>query len=337
MTADVATPLVWLAPQPPDAGQARSLAAWGRAHGLTFAPPEDARPALLPPAEGVTEAVDESLDRARDAITERDGTAADRALDTAEQALRAHPELPNAAWLMAEVERARSARFRAVPPTDPSAADRAWLRAEALDGGRTAGVGEQASATRAQAATLVLEPPAGERASLDGVPVGRGPVTTRVGPHALVVTWDGAPVWATWIDAGAGTSSVPLPSPVPPACSLSADMATARGVRGAIVVSEDVRCSRWVAATTGLLPDAVRIATCETGRCNALFDWREPPAWTWSPPASRTRSRRSAWIVGGAIGAGVAVAATVAAVLASGALKAPPAETRFVTGGLKTP
>ncbi len=331
--------IVWLAPEPPDASQERVISAWARAHGDTLAPPANEPPPALARSEEVAGAVDDLLDRARAAITERDGDGTDRALESARQILQAHAELPNAAWLMAEVLRERSTRFRRVPPTDESAADRAWARAEALDGGRIAGVGEEAGVDHAHVATLLLVAPSGEQAWLDGALVGAAGSVARVGanegPHALVVTWKGAPVWAEWIELGPGTSRLPLPAPVAPPCSVG-DLENVRAARGEVFPPADVRCARWIAATTGLVPDAVRMATCDGNRCGELLDWRPAPAWAWSPRHEPAGQRWPAWATWSLASAGVAVAAGIAAAIALGAQSAP-AEMRFVSGGLKTP
>jgi hypothetical protein len=341
VTVTAGATIVWLAPEPPDATQDRVISAWARAHGDTLSPPANERPPTLARNEDAAVDVDELLDRARAAITERDGDAADRALESAQQVLQAHAELTNAAWLMAEVLRERSARWRRVLPTDESAADRAWAQADGLDGGRIAGVGEQAAAVPARGATLVLAAPLGEQAWLDGALVGTaagsvGSVGAREGPHVLAVTWKGAPVWAEWIDLGPGTTRVTLPAPPAPPCSVG-DLENVRAARGEVEPPADVRCARWIAATTGLLPDAVRIATCEGNRCGELLDWRPSPDWAGSlqrkpPPGPRW----PAWATWSLVGAGVAAAAGIVAAIASGSSSGP-GEMQFVSGGLKTP
>ena len=107
---------------------------------------------------------------------------------------------------MAEVERARSTRWRRIDPADAEAAEREWVRAEALDGGRMPGLGEVSSASHPADAEVALALPGGDEARLDGRPVpATGVAATRAGPHALVVTADGAPVWAGWIEARPGS------------------------------------------------------------------------------------------------------------------------------------
>lgn len=336
---DAPATLVWIAPEPPDGPQSRALSTWARTHGVVLVAPRDERPPALPVDEAIVDAVETLLDGARDALTARDGDALDRVLSSAESMLRAHPELPQAAWLMAEVQRARAAGLRRIAPVDGSrqAADRAWQQAEALDGGRVPGLGEQASEAHTPPATIALEVvPAGARAWLDGEPVRAGAVTTRAGTHALVVTWDGAPVWASWVDAPAGSSSLRVVAPAAPPCS-KGDVRLARVAAGSVDAAA-VRCTQWVAAAPAGRPGAVHVATCEAHACGPLLEWSAPArteAWTWTPPAEPRHARWPTWATWGLVGAGAAIATGIV-VVASGVLQAAPSETRFVSGGIKT-
>lgn len=335
MTADASATIVWLwlAHTAPDAEHARALSGWEQSHRVRLVAAPSLAPATIPVDPGVAAAVEANLERARDASVARDENDVDRALDSAQKLLEAHAELPNAAWLMAEVERTRSARWRRMPPALGDEADRAWARAEALDGGRVAGLGETGSTEHPQTATLSVSVHPDEQAWLNGELLAAGPITSREGPHSLVVTWHGAPVWAGWIEVPPGRSTLPLPLLNAPACS-RADLERVRIIRGLLDAS-DVQCPRWVAATMGLLPGAVRIAMCTAGRCEALLDWRSPPTWTWRPPEPRGRAHWPAWATWGAVGTGIAIGTAVAVGIAAG--QAPPPATKFMSGGLKTP
>jgi len=332
--ATTSTTLVWVAPEPPDGPQSRALSSWARAHGAALEPPAKGQAASLAVDPRDADEVERLLDRARDAIAARDAEGVDRALGLAEATLRAHPELPQGAWLMAEVERARSARWRRVPPIDEAAADRAWARAEAIDGGRVPGVGEKAGAAHGAAATLVVEAPEGATVLLDGEAIGPGPRATREGSHALVVAWDGAPAWASWIDVPPGTTTVRPSAPAPAPCSAT-DVAHVRVAAGTVEASH-VRCGTWAAAMPGPSADAVLVALCEPGRCGPLLEWKAE-SWAWTPPTQPERAARGwpTWATWGLVGAG-AVVATGVVVLATGALRSSPSETRFVSGGVKS-
>jgi hypothetical protein len=327
--------IVWLAPEPPDAEQSRSLASWSQARGIQMAPPRPATPPALATDPTAAEVAESMLQRARDSIAAREGDEADRALASAESVLRAHPELLQAAWLMAEVERAKAARLRRLPPVDPEAAEEAWLRAEALDGGRVPGVGEESSSRHPLPATLSLEVSSDQtQLWLDGEFVSSGVVATRAGPHALVVTWDGAPIWAAWIDTPPGYSTVRVPIPEPPACT-AGDLARVR-IGGSGIDAHNVQCRLWIFATTGDKRGSVRLAECAAARCGAVITWQAPAPWTWSPAVQR--DRRTGWPTWGTwslVAAGAALAAGV--VIFATTRPSAPTETRFVNGGLKTP
>jgi hypothetical protein len=328
---DAPATIVWIAPQPPDDGQSRAIAAWARAHGTRVAAARDEPLAVLAVDARLADEVEQQLDKAREAIAARDGESVDRALAAAESRLRAHPALPQASWLMAELERTRSTRFRRVPPIDVEAADRAWMRAEALDGGRVAGAGEEAPATHPQAATMTLDATPGDgEVWLDGVPVGGGAISTRAGPHALVVTSPEGPVWASWIETPAGSSTAHVAVPAAPACS-SSDVARARLADGAVVAS-GVRCGEWIAVTPS--GPAILVASCEGDHCGPMLEWRAPPPWTWIPPPEHVRHHWPAWATWTLVGAGAVVVAGVV-VVASGVLQSPATKTQFVSGGVK--
>ncbi len=340
MTADAPVTLVWMAAaaEAPDPETARALESWARAHGVKLELPRADTPRALPVDAHAGDDVERLLDRVRDAIAGRDADAADHALAAAEATLRAHPELPQGAWLMAEVERARSTRFRRLPPLDEEAAERAWMRAEALDGGRLPGVGERAATAHPSEATVALEPaPSGATIWLDGrvTLAPAGVVKTQAGLHALVVAWDGVPVWATWVEAPPGSSTLHVAAAGPAPCSTS-DVGQARVASGTID-AQHVQCAAWVAALPGSKPTSVLVATCEAGRCGAVLEWDAPaPAgWTWTPPAKPPPGGWPTWATWGLVGAG-AVIATSVVLVASGALQSAPTESRFVSGGVKS-
>jgi hypothetical protein len=210
---------------------------------------------------------------------------------------------------MAEVERGRSVRWRRLPPGDPSAADRAWTRGDALDHGRVAAVGERAAAPgdgAAAPAEVTVEVAAGEHVRWDGAAAPATALETRAGSHALIVTWNDAPVWAGWIEVPPGPSVVRPKAPAPEPCS-SADFAGVE-LDGDAARAPHVRCERWVA-----------------------------PAWSEPLAQDRPQKPWPHWLPWALAGAGVAVAAGVGAAIGVVASRPSASETRFVTGGLKSP
>jgi hypothetical protein len=230
---------------------------------------------------------------------------------------------------------------------DPAAGERAWMRADALDGGRVPGLGEQPNAPEPPAASVRLElSPEGAQAVLDGRTEGQGAadapgvttMATHAGPHVLVVSWQGTPIWAGWLETPAGDSTVRVAAPPPPPCS-TGDLSHVRvdSSSGAVAAGE-ARCAQWTAALAalpGATPGEVRVATCEANRCGPLLTWRAAAEVPWTPPPPRPAASWPTWATWGLVGAGAAIATGIV-IVASGALQPPPSpETRFVSGGVR--
>jgi hypothetical protein len=332
---DAPATLVWIAPDPPEAAQTKALAGWAAAHDVKLVAPAPWAPIPLRVDDHVASEVEDLLDRVRDALAADDGRDVDATLARADALLRAHPELPQAAWLMAEVERGRALRWSRIRPTDAEAAARSWKLADALDGGRLASLGEQGLDGHAAPASVDLaarlDP--NERAWIDGRPAA-GRIETAAGLHAAVVTWGGDPVWAQWREVPAGASTLAIDPPLAAPCS-DADVAPVR-FEGRLVEAGAVRCPSWVAARPDpATPRGVELASCSESSCGPLVEWRLAEPWVAPAPAAAPRSTPwPAWATWSVVGVGAAVAAGTAAALAN-ALRTPAPETRFVTGGIQ--
>jgi len=338
--------VVWIAegvtsPATPSEDAKRSLDAWARARGVKLvAPSEEPAPSVsVDWAAG--DAVERELVRAREALMGLEFDAAERALARADATLRDHPELPQAAWLRAEVERAWSLRW--LRSNDEARAKQAWQRAASLDGGRAPGLGEKAFEGPATiTATVRLEADGDAALRLDGAPVATGEVTRAEGEHAAAaVRADGTIAWADWVSLAQGTI-VRVAVPFAPSCSRS-DVGRARFQRDAVVTSS-VHCEHWVVALDEG-EGVIRVAACERDACGPLVEWRvaQVPAWTFVPGAAEAGASRTstdshahwpAWATWTLAGVGVAGAA-IAVIVATGALKSAPTETHFVNGGLQ--
>jgi hypothetical protein len=337
VTADAATTVVWAA-EAPDARAEAALESWARAQGRTLVAPADVVPVRLSVDLAVVDTIENGLDDARDAIAAGSADEADRAIATTARLLHAHPELPNAAWLMAEVERARATRLERIAPADPNGAKQAWANADALDGGRLAGAGEQAH-VEAGAATLVpdLRPSPEWQVWIDGTEApSAAPFASRAGPHAVVVTWREAPVWATWIEIPPGTSTVALSDFAPVPCSTSDFDSVVRSATG--ISASRTRCARWIAVAPGEVAGTVRVAACGADTCGPAALWPETPAWDRPVPTRHDASRGwPAWATWGLVGTSAAVASGVAAGIVVLATQRSSNESRWVTGALASP
>jgi hypothetical protein len=331
---DTAT-VVWLAADSSASGDPaasdEALAAWARSHGVTLAPVADTEPEGVPIDWTAADAVEAELARVRDALAGLDFDAAERALARAQATLKEHPELPQAAWLRAEVDRGWAARWTREGDVDRAA--RAWQRAAGLDGGRSAGLGETAAeGARGVAATIVLEGRArGSTLRLDGETIEPGHVTRSEGEHALaIVTPGGRVTWAGWVGIAEGTV-VRVRAPEAPACSREDVMDAALADGG--VRASGVRCRSWL-AVVGAGAGAVRVARCHAGSCGAFEEERVHQAAAQvaeKPRAGGLWPKWATWVIAGAlvVGASFAVAAGAGAFHTTTTQ-----ETKFVNGGL---
>ncbi|HEY2510917.1 MAG TPA: hypothetical protein VGI39_08680 [Polyangiaceae bacterium] len=335
--------VVWLA-EPPGARtpteEARgALEAWARARGVRLVEPgpkgeEPPRAGGAGTGEDLA-GVEDELRRAREALAALDYEAAERDLARAETRVRDNPGWPQAAWLAAEVQRGWSARW--LRQGDEARAERAWRRAEALDGGREAGLGEK-KFTAGPRVTMTLGVNGGGALRVDGATVAPGALIRGEGEHAIaVVRDDGAIAWAGWIAfTPGGQARLAIDATVP--CS-RADLGRVTVAEGQMQ-ARGVRCGRWVAAVP--LAGAVRVATCRGETCEPWSEERagasataaRPEPGRTVAPSEPARPRWPAWAgwalaVLGVAGAAVGIAA------AAGAFRSSPNETRFVNGGLQ--
>jgi hypothetical protein len=337
---------------------ARALVEWGRARGLRIVSASDATGASTLKVDlSIADRVEKELDRAREAIAALDGDAAERALARAEAVLREHPELPQAAWLRAEVHRSWAARFSRVEPRDDQRALAAWQEADALDGGRAVGIGELAFPPRAHAPVTFTIHGASSRKLvtwLDGVELVPTPssggastdgVTTyaldvAAAEHQVVVSIDGDPVFASWVAIASVTPGTPRPA-IPihvgddGACSASSLAGVSRD--GSTVRATGVACNHWIAASPSERHGSVLVARCERSSCGPFVEWRSEGGLGGGssvPSTGKHGERWPTWATWTAVGVGVVVATTVA-LIATGVFESRPTEQRFVAGGVR--
>jgi hypothetical protein len=318
----------------PSPGARALLAEWAEARGVHLVSPGGDAPPHIAIDPKVADAVEDALLRARDAITADDAPHADEALAKAEALLEAHPELPQAPWLLAEVLRTKAARLRQLPPHDARRAAEAWAGALSLDGGRAAGLGEHGTEMGAsvspQAGALVLEGAFdGLTITLDGLPSSPS-LHAPAGQHQILVRRSGALVWAGWVSVG-GTRAATLSLPEPPSCSRQ-DLGKAR-VEGARVRATGVRCGAWVSVedvgVAGLL-----VATCGADSCGPRLAWTVGSFGPIVPDRSASAHHVPRWVPWAAAAAGV-VAVTAITLAATGAFRPTHDEPIWTTGGIQ--
>jgi hypothetical protein len=312
-----------------------ALDEWGRSRGLRLSAPVPTNAVSLRVDQAFADGVEDELEKARDATSALDAEGAERSLARAEGTLRRHPELPQAAWLMAEVERGWARRWASVPPKEPERAAAAWRRARTLDGGREPGAGETATTAADPEVSfeLYLDDAGQSEVRLDGHLLPQGLLRRAKGEHQLTVTRRGAVEWAGWIGVAEGVSiRVAPPAPLP--CS-SQDLSR-------VVLDEDdskrvrangVRCERWVVAEPRAAPGELLVASCTMDRCGVPLEWSLNRVDSPTPAEIvRGTSRWPAWATWTLIGLGAA-AITGATLGIDAAFHAGSSSPPFVVGG----
>jgi hypothetical protein len=338
-----AVPVLWLEQGDVREDAVRALDAWARTRGVELALPRrrGASPVSRPPEAdpSVADRVEKELDRARAAVSAEDADATERALARAEALLRAHPELPQAAWLRAEVERAWSVRWLRVAPRDAARARAAWEAADGLDGGRVAGVGETAfpPPPRSKVRLLVGGARPGVVLRVDGRSVepsapGEYDAELAPGEHQVVVTAGARVAFASWVAlAGARPEAIRVDVD-DGACEEGASVGAR--VESGVVQASGVGCARWIAAVPGARRGAVLVARCERDACGPLLEWRMELLPERGVGPERRRATWPSWATWTLVGAG-AVSALAVGLVATGALETRPVVQRFVTGGVR--
>jgi len=320
---------LWISAATLTPGPSPDLADYGARRGLSFVPLDRTRPAILPSYDAtLVDELEAELDQARTALSALEEGPADVRLGRVEQALLAHPHLPQAAPLMAEclALQGRAASVRAPLRS-------AWLAARrfALEGPRAEAFGEAAvPLPPSEARSVELSgPDPSDELEFDGaiVAADEGRVPLLAGLHHVRVSRHGRPIFAAFVELPPDARRLALA--VPPLVPCSADDLdpvlrdpndTAR-----------VRCSHW--AKVRPEPAGVGIALCEGERCGKFVHWQHRPAPPFSP-APNERAILPAW-ASFAIAGGAALLASGLVLWQSGAFeRGHPSATTWQYGGV---
>ena len=134
--------LVWLGARQPDPATSAALAAWAEANAVRLEGPRHEMPAEADREAPIAGRCETLLEQARDQLQAGDESSAGALLAELDQTLRAHPELLQAGWLMAERYRAEARLWRSTSPDRATA----WgQRADIIEGTRAAAFGETAT------------------------------------------------------------------------------------------------------------------------------------------------------------------------------------------------
>lgn len=244
-----------------------------------------------------------ALEEARAANASLEPARALSALDGAQSTLRAHPELPQSAWLMAEILQLSAA----VESSVPGGADAALAlrqRAAGLEGPRAEPFSDSAAASVATLPSRPLltlsltglEPD--DAVEWDGVRIAAAPasVAASEGEHHARVSRNGRLLWAGWTTVLPSASELRVPVPETVACSLD-DIGQGRFEAGRAIAAPHARCDNYVLARPRAA-GGIEIAQCERAVCGKVVVWakseprravadeRKKPLWPYAVAAT---------------------------------------------------
>ncbi|MET0790181.1 MAG: hypothetical protein ABW061_01555, partial [Polyangiaceae bacterium] len=235
--------------------------------------------------------VESSLEEARNAAGALEQSRALAALERADHVLREHAELPQSAWLMAEILEL-SADVESTAPEGADAERALRKRAAALEGPRAAPFSDRAALELEPEAPIAielqgLEP--GDALEWDGVQ--RPTAFSAVpGEHHARVLRNGRLLWAGWtrVPNGANAAELRLPVPETVACSLD-DVGQGRFVGSRAVPAPHARCESYVLARAHP-SGGIEAAVCERQTCGSIVIWERAKAGASSvAPADKKR------------------------------------------------
>ncbi len=320
----------------PSAAEREVMAIYEHSRHIRLVRPEPPRPAGVPatyPAydSALVGELEGDLDRARTAAVSLDETRARDLLESVERRLRQHPELPQAAWLMAE--RLRQSAARAGAAADAAARD--LVQAIILEGARGAEFGENAlSATLPKAESVTIEGlDVRDRLELDGEVQSERQLSLLPGEHHVRVVRGERIAFASWVRVGAGARAVDLKLPAVAPCS-SDDLAGVTLEAGQAKAAAGTRCARWVVASRAA--GGLNLADCFGARCSPFVYYRaERQPAPLAFPAQPERERPSRVLVDVALASTAAILLAGAIVWQAGAFDdEPEARSEWVYGGV---
>jgi hypothetical protein len=325
--------VLWLGAQAARPAFDADLDAWAQARWVKLAEPAANAPAGLAYDDAIASQVEDLLERARIATGSLDDDTARKRLDDAERSLRAHPELPQSAWLMAEALTVR-ALVESHAPEGVTTSNALLGRARVLEGERApafGATGDDSPPALASVSLGVTGLGGGDRLEWDGA-ARRLPLVTSAGEHHARVLRGERVVWAGWVTVADGATSVAIPAP--PVVPCSRDDIGATRIRGdRAYPAADASCERWAVARPAR-DGGVEVATCSAAGCGPLLGWKRRYGAVYEgPPQPSPEPGFPTWASVALVGAGAVAFGTFVAWQAGAFDDPAPGRTRWVFYG----
>jgi hypothetical protein len=340
--------VLWLGSTPQLAQHRADIAAWASPRQLSPVPP--ATPQSPGYDVNVVERIEALLEEARATSAPSAGPSA---FEKVEALLWAHPELPQAAWLLAERYAIEAHALGTRAEASLELGRELERRARALEGERAEplGLGALPAGGRPDAPPEVPATPprprsgaapsasssamalagvrAFDRVFVDGV----DGAALEPGRHHVLVYRGNRRAWFAWVDAGA---TLELGARDPTTACSALDLADVADGTTAPRPAPGVLCLRWLAARPTAL-GGTELAECTASRCGRWQSARGPlpgdrAGAVRAHPGEDSAAAWPGWATWGLVGAGVVIATGVV-LWQAGTFDRPAAATEFVFTG----
>ena len=267
-------------------GQRAAISTWAQSHLLTVeAPKHEARGTIAGYDPKLVRQIEDLLEQARVSADSMDESLALEQLQNAETLIYAHPELPQAGFLLAEaaaqqasiVEHTGQARLAQIQRQRAAILEGARVRPYAAAAEVHGATAEATSAPEAGLRDVtLLGLSAGDELDWNGSPLGVRRLTLPTGEHHVQVRREGELIWAGFLVVHGSQTELRVPVAPPTPCT-SADLSGVRVHQDRVLDSERVRCPLWAIARPAANPAAqkgIDIALCRYSSCEVLLNWQ---------------------------------------------------------------
>ena len=324
--------------------QRRAITAWAQSHLLSVATPTHETATVTTGYDPkLVERLEELLEQARVSAGSLDEALALEQLEQAEALIYAHPELPQAAFLLAEAAAQQAALAEHSGAARLAQIQR--LRAATLEGERVRPYAAAAEVHATSSDTTASPAPGardvaitglvpGDELIWNGTTLATTSLTVPIGEHHVQVLRDAALLWAGFLMVHGADTEIRIPLAPPAPCS-RADLSRAGVHHDRVIGAEQVRCPLWAIARPAA-GKGIDVALCRQAECGSLMNWQEG----FGEPLVRPLHEAHPWQLpswAGYVAAGVGAAAATGFILwQSGAFEDPAEEPKsFSFGGIE--